>query len=462
MVPKLHAKGTSFVGIGKYLLSSKEHERVEDRVAFVSTRRLATKDGMTACRVMAAISMDADRLKEAAGVKKTGRKSKKTVQHLTLSWHPDEKDDLTQEEMERAADLAIKAIGAEDRPALIVGHSDREQPHIHIVIARCSPVDGRLLDSKFERLKLSKFAEAYERERGAILCAQREINNAARDRGDFVRGKKEVPRHLFEQHRSNDNRPDQAERHRKLRDKDRAIGRQQRRMRERQAKAWAALMKNTKDRNAAIRVQQRTDTFHAKQAVRDRYNATHWVQLHHEQKAELRAFDRDEKSFLGRMKNRVKTVDIRSLIGGGDRGKVIGEAFNTLSSTGARRQWLLTQHDKQKSKLLARQRAEERAAAKPIRERAQELLCQARGMFAAERSALVFRCAGEAAKYRAEWKTRSKQRAAEKSELDAQPRGTEQAHRPQSLDEAKRAVEAFKKTNRKRKPRDRDQDQERG
>ncbi|MCA9303411.1 MAG: relaxase/mobilization nuclease domain-containing protein [Phycisphaerales bacterium] len=457
MVPKLHAKGTSFVGIGKYLLSAKEHERVEDRVAFVSTRRLATRDGMTACRVMAAISMDAERLKEEAGVKKTGRRSARVVQHLTMAWHPSEKDDLTQEEMERAADLAIEALGAGDRPALIVGHADTKQPHIHIVICRPSPHDGRLLDSKYEKLKLSKFAEKYERERGAIQCPNRVINNAARKRGDFVRGKKDVPRHLYELHRANDDRPGRAERHRKLSEKDRTIGRQQRRMRERQAREWAALMKKSRDRSAAIREGQKRDTLRAKQAVRDRYTSTHWLQMHHEQKAELSAFDRDEKRFLGRIKNRIRSVDLRSLIGGGEPAKTIGEAFNALTSTGARRQWLLDRHEKQEKKLLAKQRAEERAAAWPIRERSKEALREARIMFAAERSALVFRCAGEAAKMRAQWKTRGKQRLAEKPEPDASMT-TDQTHRPQSLDEAKRAMEAFKKSNRKRKPRDRDQD----
>ena len=248
MVPKIHAKGTSFVGIGQYILHDKDHASTSDRVEWHSTRNLVTDDPFLATKLMAATALDADRLKAAAGVKNTGRKSNKSVLHMTLAWHPKEDEELSQEEMQRAADQAIKALGAEDRQALIVGHNDEDQPHIHIVINRVSDLDGKMLSSSKEKLNLSKWAQQYEEQRGELLCEQRKINNDARDRGEYVRGEKDVPRHIYEQHNANDNRPGKAEHHHQQREKDGEVGKQQRMIKDRQAKAWAKLMQDHKDK----------------------------------------------------------------------------------------------------------------------------------------------------------------------------------------------------------------------
>lgn len=66
------------------------------------TRNLASDDPETAWRIMAATSMNQDRLKAQAGIKNTGRKSPDHVLHFSLAWHPDEKETLSQDEMRRA------------------------------------------------------------------------------------------------------------------------------------------------------------------------------------------------------------------------------------------------------------------------------------------------------------------------------------------------------------------------
>src|ERR1700753_3939838 len=119
MVPKLHAKGSSFKGAAAYLLHDKERATPDERVAWTETRNLATDNPHTAWKVMAATAMDQQRLKEQAGVKKTGRKSYDAVLHFTLSWHPEEKEGLTREEMTRAANQAIRALKASDHQAII-------------------------------------------------------------------------------------------------------------------------------------------------------------------------------------------------------------------------------------------------------------------------------------------------------------------------------------------------------
>src|SRR3569833_1482605 len=103
MVPKLHAKGKSFKGAAAYLLHDKDRAQSANRVAWTEVRNLATDDPDVAWKVMAAIAMDQDRLKQQAGVKKTGRKSSDSVLHYTLSWHPEEQGKIDRAEMMRAA-----------------------------------------------------------------------------------------------------------------------------------------------------------------------------------------------------------------------------------------------------------------------------------------------------------------------------------------------------------------------
>ena len=172
------------MGAAAYLLHDVGEAEAAERVEWVQTRNLATDDPELAARIMAATAMQADDLKRAAGVKATGRKSNAHVLHFSLAWHEREAEALIPEEMMRAALGAIKALGADDRQALIVAHNDTAHPHVHVLLNRISPEDGRMLSSSKEKLALSKWAEDYERARGEILCQQRAINNAARDRGE--------------------------------------------------------------------------------------------------------------------------------------------------------------------------------------------------------------------------------------------------------------------------------------
>lgn len=161
MVPKIIAKGKSFKGAALYLLHDKGRALSSSRVSWVETRNLATDDAHLGWKIMAATALDQERLKQVAGVKATGRRSDKSVLHLSLSWHPDEKGNLTPEEMRRAAIGALKSIGADDRQAIFIAHNDEAHPHLHVLCNRVSPEDGRMLPSSKDHLKLSKWAERY-------------------------------------------------------------------------------------------------------------------------------------------------------------------------------------------------------------------------------------------------------------------------------------------------------------
>lgn len=198
MVPKLHKKGASFKGASLYLLHDKGRAITSERVAWTAVHNIALDNAESAWRIMAATAMDQQRLKTAAGIKSTGRKSDKCVLHLSLSWHPDEANALTRQEMRQAASEAIHALGAAHHQCLIIAHNDEIHPHLHIMINRVNPVDGRMLSSSKEKLALSKWAESYERRRGSVLCEQRAENNRRRSQGLYTRATKALDRRAFE------------------------------------------------------------------------------------------------------------------------------------------------------------------------------------------------------------------------------------------------------------------------
>lgn len=192
MVPDIPNRGdglgTSFKGALSYYLHDKREDKdsphlsTSERVAWTETRNLTPGiDVRMAQRVMIATSKNADKLKAEAGIKNTGRKSDLVVFHYSLSWQPGEAAALTREEMVRATDASLKILGAENRQAVLVCHTDRAHPHVHIIINRVDPDDGRLLGTSNTKRKLSNWANEYERERGQILTPLREEKRQQRE-----------------------------------------------------------------------------------------------------------------------------------------------------------------------------------------------------------------------------------------------------------------------------------------
>jgi len=410
MIPKIHKKGSGFGGITKYVLHDKNADTT-DRVAWTQTVNLGTRNPETASRVMMATSMDQDRLKREAGIKATGRKSKDHVLHVTLSWHADEAVDLTKDEQVRAAKWFLKEIKAGDRQALIVSHNDEPQPHVHLVVNRVSPKDGRILPSSFERLNASKWAEKYERDRGEILCHNRAVNNAARERGEYVRGEKEQPRRIFEQQQrvANDNRKRAAvlaEQRRKAA----AIAKQQRATKERHRKEWRAMEQAAKKRRAEMQQRAKTDVAKARQKQRDAFRKK-WEEHHHTQLAEKTVFDRNEKTLRGRMENAMKLVRWRDLVGKGSEGKRISTlagAFRVFSSEGSRREALNKQLKQQEARLKKQQREAESSAVAEVKAQLPTKLAAARETYRQERSAVILKHRMETAKVKAQWNQHQK------------------------------------------------------
>ena len=189
MVVKMSAPGRSFGGVADYCLhdprmpGEAHHPESAERVEWTETRNLATSEGERAGRIMAATAEAATDLKHLAGGAATGRKLEKPVCHYSLNWAKDEKPD--RKEMLRAAAESLKALGMERNQALIVSHRDG-QPHVHVIANRVDPESGKAAGLSRSKLRLSKWAERYEREQGKIRCPERERNNMRRAQGERV------------------------------------------------------------------------------------------------------------------------------------------------------------------------------------------------------------------------------------------------------------------------------------
>lgn len=179
MIPNLSPAGRSFKGAFAYHMHDKEQTDTAERVGWTASRNLVTDDARTAERVMIATAKDADRLKDQAGIKSTGRKSASHVQTLSLSWHPGEA--VSREEMERAADSALKELGLQEHQAYLVAHTDRAHPHVHIIVNRVNPQDGRLATLSNSKRILDQWAHTYEADRGQIVTPKRAEKFARRE-----------------------------------------------------------------------------------------------------------------------------------------------------------------------------------------------------------------------------------------------------------------------------------------
>lgn len=416
MIPKIHAKGSSFKGAAAYLLHDKGRSDTDERVAWTETRNLATDERELAWRIMAATAMDQARLKSKAGVKNTGRKSDKHVMHVSLSWHADEAHTLNRDEMMRAANGALRALGADDRQAMIIAHSDEEHPHVHLLINRVSPEDGRHLPSSKEKLKLSEWALAYEKDRGHILCEERAINAEARKRGEYTRAEKDQPRHIFETEAqarvaANDNTSRADQLRDEERAKDAALSKRSRELHARHQDEWDVLHRAHVQRKAETDQEAEINQGKAKAEVREQYRPL-WRDTFHKQQEDMQSFDARESDFLGRVQNTLDAVSLRLRVLEGTKGEAIGGAFRALASSGARREAVEIAHAREKAAIERRQRQEEALRAQEVQKA--RLAAQEANVarFEGERAALIFAHAADQAKSQAEWRTRTAERKA--------------------------------------------------
>ncbi|HUF79697.1 MAG TPA: relaxase/mobilization nuclease domain-containing protein, partial [Burkholderiales bacterium] len=286
MVPKVAAKGTSFKGAGLYYLHDKQ-ARTTERVAFTHTEGLATNDPELALKMMAHTAINQNRIKDANGAARTGRKLTYPVYTYSLAWATDEQP--SQEQMIEAGQQTIRELGLDGHEVLMVAHNDEPHPHIHLIVNRVHPQTGKAAALSNDHLKLSRWAEAYERKHGKIRCEQRVINNEARRQGRFVKDRRSLRPMTFHQWR-------------------RQRGRDAFYVRQTTAKNLAAhhagQRQALRDRHAAQRddlYDQKEDRIRALRAMIRNEDRPMWAQLYRQQRQEKRDLNRAQRHRYSRL-----------------------------------------------------------------------------------------------------------------------------------------------------------------
>ena len=422
MIPKV-MKGRSFKGAAAYLLHDTHDHGTAARVTWTQTLNLATRNPDTAWKVMAATALNAEQLKAEAGIKATGRKAQQSVLHLVLSWHPEEKPHLTREEMSAAAESAIAALSGSDRQALIIAHNDSPHPHIHILLNRHCPATGRILPSSNEKLKLSSWAQTYERTRGKIYCEERVHNNDARQRGDFTRGLRPVPRQIIEATKvlraaANDN-PDRLTQLKDAqRQQIRALGARTRALKRAHAESWQQLQATDGARRQRIDQQTARTLAQARQSLIERYRPL-WRDLRAREDIERATFQEREKTQFGRLRNAFKTINTQHSVLEGPKPNMVSQLWRTLTSATDR----AAQHERlierERQALAAQQRRAIREALMPIHTHHQLAQREAAERFMVERITLIEVQKAERKALQHEWRTLSGQHQAQTKALQA-------------------------------------------
>jgi hypothetical protein len=169
MITRLLPAGRSFKGLALYL-GHDPKSNTADRVAWTHTINCAHDHVPSAVHEMYSTAMEAELLKQEAGVRSGGPALEKPVKHFSLSWHPSEEP--TREQMIAAVESLLKHMGWDEHQAILFGHSDKEHRHVHCMLNQVHPETGLRLDDGFEKRRMSQWALSYEREHG-LFCEQR-------------------------------------------------------------------------------------------------------------------------------------------------------------------------------------------------------------------------------------------------------------------------------------------------
>ena len=188
MVTKMSASGRSFGGVADYCL----HDRWVPGAGASGERKAGGMDGDPQPGHRAGGSGGADHGRHSRGgpgAETPGRcggdRAKAGEAGVPLLAELGQGGEADRQEMLRAAEASLKALGMERHQALIVSHRDG-QPHVHVIANRVDPESGKAAGLSRSKLRLSKWAERYEREQGKIRCPARERNNKRREAGERV------------------------------------------------------------------------------------------------------------------------------------------------------------------------------------------------------------------------------------------------------------------------------------
>lgn len=128
MLAQAEKPTNDFFALARYLTHGRERPTSSDRVAWVLSQNLPDADPEMAARLMTASASGSRRCKDAC-------------YHLMIAWH--ERERPTPDVMQEIAVKTLHMAGLAEHQAFIMGHGDKPHPHLHIMLNRVSPLDGR-------------------------------------------------------------------------------------------------------------------------------------------------------------------------------------------------------------------------------------------------------------------------------------------------------------------------------
>lgn len=397
MVPSVAKSGHSFKGAMAYYLHDKgesgQHVATAERVAWTEVRNLMTDDPQAAKRIMIATAKQADELKARAGVKATGRKSTAHVYAYSLAWHPDEGEQLDRAEMVRAVDQSLKVLGAEGHQALIVCHVDQKHPHVHVILNRVDPQTGKMLSTSNDHLKLSEWANEYERERGQILTPKREEKRQLRE---------QFAEQSTRQQYAQDRRNEQTERPKADKSKAAMLKEFQEAQKVEHSQQWRDLSERNKKARSAI-----YDTYAQRinaAAVRHKTESKPiWASYFKDARTVEKAFNAREKNLGGVVANAIIATMHQKQKGEiGPRGMLSATFGNALSSQ-ARAAAFAERMEMNRQQMAARLRTVLDGEVSGLKERRAAALVTQRSAFEKARADLIAKQDLERGKIREAW-----------------------------------------------------------
>lgn len=425
---QIAAQGRSFKGAMAYYTHDKRapgaeagrHPSSAERVAWTETRNLACDRPEVATRVMIATAERADQLKAEAGIKATGRKAQKPVLAYSLAWHPDEAGKLDRAEMARAADDSLRVLGLEKHQAVIVAHRDTTHPHVHVIVNRVSPEDGRMATINPAKVRaLDRWAHDYEQQRGRVVSPERaakyeRIAEKQRQYPDPEVRRVHVAEKQLKRAQAAQERRQAAGKALSLPEARKAVQHASERpqspaailrdisaaTKERHRQDWTALRAGYAARKGEIYV-----TYKARMqevvATHKRDTKPEWAAQFREERADARERQRMERSAIGRLSLSFAAAREQRQEQGGSFAKLV--ALNFVSR--ARRESAFAAASQRDRKVLSEQLGQRLSGRlEPLKaDRAREL-SQALERFREDRSALISRQTGEWQKLREAWR----------------------------------------------------------
>ena len=157
MIAKI-VQGRGFKGVINYILD-------KDRAKYLYSEGIRTKDRNSIIQSFIAQSQM--------------NPITKPVAHISLNFSAQDKARLTDATIAGIAIECMKRMGYGNTQFIIVGHHDREHPHVHLVINRIDN-DGKRISDKNERLRSTKVCKELTEKYGLYFAKDKENVNRHR------------------------------------------------------------------------------------------------------------------------------------------------------------------------------------------------------------------------------------------------------------------------------------------